>query len=927
MTKRIIPPAGQCFGLFCLILVLYLSPSSIVSAGVNRDGTMGPGGPIVGPHYIIPDTDGTRRNPQNLFHSFSEFNIESGESALFTNSGLPLSNVIVRVTGGASSSIDGLIHSSIDGANFFLLNPDGIMFGPNASIDVPGDFHASTADYLQFSDDNRFYSNPSSPSVLTVAEPTAFGFLKEHYPAAISGDRAYLQVAEGRTLSIIGGDITWKGVPESTEDLLFLPGNLSAPGGTINIVSLAYSNKDLLVDMGLTDITARGTISFSDGAKLSVTNQEYLDYTSPHYFYPKSGAGQVVIRGGKMYFSDGGIDAYGNPGGLIDILGERLHFDNYFLYPNNFNWWEDPENANISHPGTACKIALTGDFLMKHSSYLFNINLGAGNGGDISITANNVFLGDEVIDSKSYNSVGYYGYIGSTTMGAGKSGDINIVAENLIVRSGFFVNTQSHGEGNPGNININLAQKMTILDQGSVGIISAGSGRGGTVNISSPEVLISAKHESDVTELITTTGILGQIQGEAFGGEINLVADRLQLLDGGQISSLLAASGERFAKGSDVNIHAKEILVSGYVADSRIEPVPYSLSSIDARVYGGGESKQGGDITITTDKLSLTNGGNIRTNLSADASGKAGNIDIQAGNINISNFGQIYADSFRGTGSSGDIAIKAQDLTITGTHGAPSPSPLDLTYTGISTSTKEGRGGDVAIDLKGDLAMSASGGIKADTGGTGTGGSVAITADSISLIDHASINAAASGSGDAGDIAIAAAKEVTLHNSTITTEASEDSDGGNITITAPSMVRLIGSEITSSVGGGAETVGGNIFIDPQFVILQNSQIIANAYEGTGGNIRIIADTFLMDPFSMVNASSALGVDGRIDIQAPINTVSGFIAPLGSTFVSATDLLRERCIVRLNQGKYSSFIISGRDGLPLEPGGLMPSICY
>ena len=175
---------------------------------VTLDGTMGPVVPLAGPAYQIPDTYGTRAGA-NLFHSFGKFNLVQGESATFTNSGAPLNNVIARVTGGPSS-IDGLIRSTIDGAKLFFLNPAGVMFGPNASIDVPGSFHVSTADYLKFSDGSKFYTNTSSTSVLSVADPAAFGFLGPN-PAPISGDTAYLQVQEGKILSIIGGDLTFWG--------------------------------------------------------------------------------------------------------------------------------------------------------------------------------------------------------------------------------------------------------------------------------------------------------------------------------------------------------------------------------------------------------------------------------------------------------------------------------------------------------------------------------------------------------------------------------------------------------------------------------------------------------------------------------------------------------------------------------------------
>ncbi|MBE0617143.1 MAG: hypothetical protein IH608_04360, partial [Proteobacteria bacterium] len=160
----------------------------------------------------------------------------------------------------------------------------------------------------------------------------------------------------------------------------------------------------------------------------------------------------------------------------------------------------------------------------------------------------------------------------------------------------------------------------------------------------------------------------------------------------------------------------------------------------------------------------------------------------------------------------------------------------------------------------------------------------------------------------------------------VSTEAQQ-ADGGNIEIRAGYMVYLIDSQVTASVGGGAATTGGNVSIDPEFVILKNSQVVANAFEGTGGNIRIVSDVFLVDSQSRVDASSELGVSGTVDIQSPISDVSGLVGPLNTDFVSASALLRERCLARVREGKYSSFVVGGRDGLPIEPGNLLPSLVY
>src|SRR5438093_4112754 len=144
-------------------------------AQITLDGSLGPRGPLTGPNYTIPTSVGQIRGP-NLFHSFGHFNLSQGESATFTGPNT-IVNILSRVTGGSPSSIDGTIRSQIPGAHLYLLNPSGVMFGPNANLDVGGSFHVSTADYLRLAAGARFSARLSETSVLSVAPPAAFGFL------------------------------------------------------------------------------------------------------------------------------------------------------------------------------------------------------------------------------------------------------------------------------------------------------------------------------------------------------------------------------------------------------------------------------------------------------------------------------------------------------------------------------------------------------------------------------------------------------------------------------------------------------------------------------------------------------------------------------------------------------------------------------
>ncbi len=136
---------------------------------------MGPAVTLAGPNITIGAELGQTRGG-NLFHSFQRFDVDTGGRVTFTGPG-GIRNVIGRVTGGQRSSIDGTLASDIQGADLYLLNPAGILFGPNARLDVKGSFHASTADQLNFADGAVFSALDTAGSTLTVAEPQSFGFL------------------------------------------------------------------------------------------------------------------------------------------------------------------------------------------------------------------------------------------------------------------------------------------------------------------------------------------------------------------------------------------------------------------------------------------------------------------------------------------------------------------------------------------------------------------------------------------------------------------------------------------------------------------------------------------------------------------------------------------------------------------------------
>jgi len=202
---------------------------------------------------------------------------------------------------------------------------------------------------------------------------------------------------------------------------------------------------------------------------------------------------------------------------------------------------------------------------------------------------------------------------------------------------------------------------------------------------------------------------------------------------------------------------------------------------------------------------------------------------------------------------------------------------------------------------------------------------------SVNIVNGALVSAdSLGGRGLAGAITIAAGDRIAMDQGSVSTRAVT-ADGGNITLNAPNLIQLTDSQVTTSVESGVGG-GGNITIDPQALILNNSRILANAFGGPGGNINITADVFLVNnngafPTSLtgiVDASSALSTPGTINIEANFTNVEGSVTLLPETPLKATELLRAACAARFAGGKTSSLVVGGRDGLPPQPGDLLPS---
>src|SRR5258708_35043063 len=189
----------------CLAVAFLFPPGVAEGQSITIDGRLSSAQTLVGPSYAIGAGLGKQLGG-NLFHSFGKFGLTQGETAAFSGPAT-VTNIIGRVTGGATSSIDGTIQSTIAGANLYLINPSGMVMGPHAAVNVTGSFRASTADYLRMSDGARFQATNPDGSTLSAAPPAAFGIMNAP-PGTITGKGSALTAPQGKDIGLVGGPVT-----------------------------------------------------------------------------------------------------------------------------------------------------------------------------------------------------------------------------------------------------------------------------------------------------------------------------------------------------------------------------------------------------------------------------------------------------------------------------------------------------------------------------------------------------------------------------------------------------------------------------------------------------------------------------------------------------------------------------------------------
>ena len=925
-------------GAAALAVACVLCPAA-VEAQISFDGrppfTTAPA--PTGPNFVISDGAG-RQVGNNLFHSFGQFNVGAGERATFTGPN-STANVIGRVTGGVSS-INGLIDTRtwMPSANFFLLNPAGVMLGPSAILNVGGSFHFTTADYvclgapgcLNNPAAGKFFANPDKPSVLTVAPPASFGFLGPPTGSiVVQGGGIPLSVDSGQTMSFVGGPVQVTGV------------QLTAPGGRVQLFSVSSAGEIAFPGF---DVVRLPGVPVPTLGSIAVTASTIDVSGDP--------AGTVSIRGGQLVIDSSAFSAVtGDADGTsvaIDLAAAAS-----LTVTNNSQLLSITGGA-----GRGGDIQLTGGSVeITNTSLVGSANGGAGRGGDIRVTGGSVELaneslivsnrggdgagGDIVITGDTVRLSGVSGVTSSNGLeGSGRNGSITATATGamVITEGSALTSSADAGDGAPVTVNagsLSMSQLGTIQSMATAGrggdvVVNAGSlsmdqaatiqssaffGRGGDVVVTAPQVSLQ------VGAAISTT-----VLGSGRGGDVHVNSAGTAIIAGEftgiNTGSFFGDSSTPPDQGVPGNIVArlgslfltdKATIQSGVLFGTKggnvdvIATGPIVISNL-AGIASQAQFSDAGNVTVSAPQITIDHGFISTATLAA---GRAGNVFISAGSLELVNGGQIVTASLvPATGAGGDVNVSLGTLTISGSSAGGSSLPPVY-----STSFTDPRSG-----------------IFSTAQSEAPGGNITIHASNIRLGEGGVISAASTGTETAiaGNITINFDDRFSLNGASVTT-ASSRADGGNIVITSTgSILDLINSQIATSVesdiGAGGNITLGTVGHPLGFVVLKDSGIHANAFGGPGGNINIFANVLLSSTpiLTAITASSALSTSGTISINAVATDVTSSLPELKADTREAAALLRASCASRLAEGKTSSLVVAGREGVPLEPGGLLPS---
>ncbi len=627
--------------------------------------------------------EGGTRAGSNLFHSFSEFSVPSNSTAFFNNS-LDIQNILTRVTGGSRSDINGLIKAN-DIANLFLINPNGIIFGANGSLDIRGSFVATTANALQFGSLGNFSAtNPQAPSPLLTINPSAFLY-NQITTAAIQNNSVApaglhlakfetygLRVPDGKSLLLIGGNVTMDG------------GQLNAYGGRIELAGLAAP--------GSINLTIDGNIFSTQVPELPRSDVFLNNGAIANVAYASGGS--IAVNARNIDLLKGSL----LNAGIEQKLGSATaKAGNITLDATEAIRIEQSQIQNQVRPiaiGNAGDINITTGLLsVKDGARIYTSSSGQGNAGNLNINARGQvsFLN------------GSFGWTTLEPTGAGKGGDLQIQADSVLIGDNSQLKVSTLGNGDSGNLTIDARNTVDFYNNSlALSQVEKGEGNGGIIKINTGSLTLT--NNSFLSASTIAKGDAGSVKIQA--------SDIVSFANNSKAFTTVEEGAK--GNGNDLSIQARSVSIANesFLTAATLGEGNAGNIIIDAidSVLFDGKSYAFSSIGLEGNGVGLGNGGIVK---------------ISTGSLQLTNQARLIANSYGKEGNAGNIIINARDTV--------SLSDESYIFSQLGGQIKS-KAGNISITT-GSLSVASRSALNADTFGQGDGGKINIQArDNVSFL-------------------------------------------------------------------------------------------------------------------------------------------------------------------------------------------------